>query len=117
MNYTSLLFWKRTHKIQFHKKKIFFWAYSLWLDFSSDVRFVFKKTHSTTLMNVLFVFFRLYAWSRHEKLIPEDIKAISNFHNSHEDISLNALMRYRIIVVTLITAGKKIDLTEIILRK
>ena len=76
-----------------------------------------KNTHSSTMMNVLFVFFRLYAWSRHEKLIPEDIKAISNFHNSHEDISLNALMRYRIIVVTLITAGKKIDLTEMILRK
>ena len=56
----------------------------------------------------LFTLFRLYAWSRHEKLIPADIKVISNFHNSHEDISLNALMRYRIIVVTLITAGKLI---------
>ena len=48
---------------------------------------------------------RFYALSRLEKLIPEDIMEISNFHASHPT-TMEDLMKYRIIVVTLITAGR-----------
>ena len=44
--------------------------------------------------------------SRPLKAIPDDIKAISNFHPSRSETSLATLMKYRIIVVTLVTAGK-----------
>ena len=49
---------------------------------------------------------RYYARSRMEKQVPEDLKIISRFHSSHFDDSLEALMKYRIIVVTLVSAGK-----------
>ena len=38
--------------------------------------------------------------------MPEELKGISRFHSSHENDSLEALMKYRIIVVTLVSAGK-----------
>ena len=50
--------------------------------------------------------YRLYAMSRLEKLVPEKIKGISNFDPKRSETSIEALMRYRIIVVTLVTAGK-----------
>ena len=49
---------------------------------------------------------RFYARSRLERQVPGDLKPISRFHSSHFDDSLEALKRYRIIVVTLVTAGK-----------
>ena len=51
-------------------------------------------------------FFRLYALSRPLKAIPDKIIEISNFHPSRSETSLATLMKYRIIVVTLVTAGK-----------
>ena len=49
---------------------------------------------------------RFYARSRLERQVPEELKGISRFHSSHSDDSLEALMKYRIIVVTLVSAGK-----------
>ena len=49
---------------------------------------------------------RFYARSRLARQVPEEMKSISRFHASHEDDSLEALKQYRIIVVTLVSAGK-----------
>ena len=48
---------------------------------------------------------RLYAPSRLEKLVPEKIFEISNFHPSHAN-AMEDMMKYKIVVVTLVTAGK-----------
>ena len=47
---------------------------------------------------------RFYAPSRLEKLVPEKILDVSNFHPSHAN--MDDMIKYRIIVVTLVTAGK-----------
>ena len=60
------------------------------------------------VINFLFFFsfkVRLYAPSRLEKLVPEKIFEISNFHPSHAN-AMEDMMKYKIVVVTLVTAGK-----------
>ena len=49
---------------------------------------------------------RYYAPSRLEKLVPAKVKDISNFHPSRSALKMDDLVRFRIIIVTLVTAGK-----------
>ena len=49
---------------------------------------------------------RFYAPSRLPKLVPEKLKDICNFHPSRNGITLEAMMKYQIVVVTLVTAGR-----------
>ena len=57
------------------------------------------------LLNLCSFKVRLYAPSRLEKLVPEKIFEISNFHSSHAN-AMEDMMKYKIVVVTLVTAGK-----------
>ncbi|XP_067141003.1 putative helicase mov-10-B.1 [Centruroides vittatus] len=56
--------------------------------------------------------FRMYAFSRSFKLIPEKIKKCSNIHSASRKLfypSRILVMQYRIIVTTLVTAGRLVS--------